>query len=290
MSIIESALEKSRAAGQQPNRGRVRRAGELEAERVADRRQQASAIDPTARLVALAVSVDEKQCRERRILLGRSSSDDTGAAAAYRMLRTRLLHRVKTQGWTTIAVTSAGQNDGKTLTAINLALSMAREKNREIVLLDLDMRNPGVCRVLGVHPPRELKGFLEDGENLREMFFSVGSDNLLIAGGLTPTEHASELLASSRFAELLRIVRDGAVNPIVIIDLPPVLLTDDALVVAPKVDAILVVASEGFTGRADLAKSLQLLSEFNIAGVVLNRAADTTPGYEYGYEYAGAKD
>jgi Mrp family chromosome partitioning ATPase len=290
MSIIESALEKSRAAGQQPNRPRARRAGELESERAADRRQQAAAIDPTARLVALAVSVDERQCRERRILLGKSKADDTGAAAAYRMLRTRLLHRVKTQGWTTIAVTSAGQNDGKTLTAINLALSMAREKNREIVLLDLDMRNPGVCRVLGVHPPRELRGYLEDGENLREMFFSIGSDNLLIAGGITPTDNASELLASARFGELLRVVRDGAVNPIVIIDLPPVLLTDDALVVAPKVDAVLVVASEGFTGRSDLSKALQLLSEFNIAGVVLNRAADTTPGYEYGYDYAGAKD
>lgn len=288
MSIIESALEKSRAAGQQPNRPRARRAGEVEA--VADRRQLAAAIDPTARLVALAVSVDEKQCRERRVLLGNSNADDSGAAAAYRMLRTRLLHRVRTKGWTTIAVTSAGQNDGKTLTAINLALSMAREKNREIVLLDLDMRNPGVCRVLGVHPPQELSGFLEHGEHAREMFFSIGSDNLMIAGGITPTELASELLASQRFTELLRVVREGAVNPIVIIDLPPVLLTDDALVVAPKVDAILIVASEGYTGRADLTKALQLLSEFTIAGVVLNRAADTTPGYEYGYDYAGAKD
>jgi protein-tyrosine kinase len=288
MSIIESALEKNRLAGQQQNRPRARREGE--AERTADRRTQAAAIDPNTRLMALAVSVDEKLCRERRVLLGKSNSDDTGAAAAYRMLRTRLLHRVRTQGWTTIAVTSAGQNDGKTLTAINLALSLAREKNREIVLLDLDMRNPGVCRVLGVHPPRELRSYLEEGEHLREMFFSIGSDNLLIAGGITPTEHASELLASQRFGELLRVVREGAVNPIVIIDLPPVLLTDDALVVAPKVDAILVVASEGFTGRADLAKSLQLLSDFNIAGVVLNRAADSTPGYEYGYEYAGAKD
>jgi protein-tyrosine kinase len=288
MSIIESALEKSRAEGQKENRPRARRAGE--AERAADRRQLAAAIDPTARLQALAVSVDENQCRERRVLLGKSKADDTGAAAAYRMLRTRLLHRVRTKGWTTIAVTSAGQNDGKTLTAINLALSMAREKNREIVLLDLDMRNPGVCRVLGVHPPRELRAYLEQGEHMRELFFSIGSDNLLIAGSTTPTEQASELLASPRFSELLRVVREGAVNPVVIIDLPPVLLTDDALVVAPKIDAVLLVASEGFTGRADLSKALQLLSEFDIAGVVLNRAADSTAGYEYGYDYAGPKD
>lgn len=286
MSIVERALEKSRAPGQQPPpvRPRARRASDLEAERTG-RREQAAAIDPSARIFGLAVTVDARQCRERRVLLPGSSDSDSGAVAAYRMLRTRLLQRARTQGWTTIAITSAGANDGKTLTAINLALSMAREKSREIVLLDMDMRNPSVCRVLGVHPPLELRTYLEQGEGARELFFSIGSDNLLIAGSSTPTEHASELLASQRFEELFQIVRQGTVDPVVLIDLPPVLLTDDALVVAPKIDAVLVVASEGVTGRSDLSKALHLLSDFTVAGVVLNRAADTTPGYEYGYEY-----
>ena len=128
---------------------------------------------------------------------------------------------------------------------------MARDKSREIVLLDLDMRNPSVCRVLGVQPPHDLRDYLERGEHLRELFFSVGSNNLLIAGSTRPTQHASELLASPRFEELLRTLRQGAVDPIVLIDLPPVLLTDDALVVAPKADAVLLVASEGVTARAE---------------------------------------
>jgi protein-tyrosine kinase len=288
MSIIEHALEKSRAAGQQ-QRLRSRRAGEVDAERAADRTEQAAAIDPSVRILGLAVTVDSEQCRERRLLLSASSDEDNSAIAAYRMLRTRLLHRARNKGWTTIAVTSAGPNDGKTLTAINLALSMAREKSREIVLLDLDMRNPSVCRALGVHPPLELRTYLEQGERVRELFFSVGSDNLLIAGSTWPTANASELLASHRLEELLKVVRQGTVQPIVLIDLPPVLLTDDALVVAPKVDAVLVVASEGFTGRSDLAKALHVLAEFPIAGVVLNRAAETTPGYDYGYEYGYAR-
>ncbi len=201
------------------------------------------------------------------------------------MLRTRLLQRARANDWRVIAVTSAGPNDGKTLTAINLALSMAREKSREIVLLDLDMRNPSVCRALGVHPPHELRDYLERGEHVRQLFFSVGSDNLLIAGSTRPTQHASELLASPRFEELLRNLRQGAVDPVVLIDLPPVLLTDDALVVAPKVDAILLVASEGVTGRAEFAKALEVLSEFPIAGVALNRAVETTPGYDYSYDF-----
>jgi protein-tyrosine kinase len=286
MSIIEQALEKNRAAAGQRNR--ARRAAD--ADGAASYLQQAAAIDPTARIRPLAVTVDGELCRERRLLLQSVDEAHNPAIAAYRILRTRLLHRAKAKDWKTIAVTSAGPNDGKTLTSLNLAFSMAREKSREIVLLDMDMRNPSVCRTLGVHPPNELSEYLDSGEHAERLFFSVGTDNLFIAGSSTPTEHASELLASPRFDELLRIVRQGTVDSIVLIDLPPVLLTDDALVVAPKVDALLVVASEGVTGRSDLAKALHILSEFQIAGLVLNRAIEAKPGYDYAYEYGYGSD
>jgi protein-tyrosine kinase len=279
MSIIEQALEKSRAAGQQ--RARSRRASD--ADSVALYAQQAAAIDPSARIRPLAVTVDAELCRERRLLLQNADEADNAAVAAYRILRTRLLQRAKSQGWKTIAVTSAGPNDGKTLTTLNLAFSMAREKSREVVLLDLDMRNPSVCRTLGIHPPCELAEYLDRGEEVQRLFFSVSSDNLLIAGSTVPRQNASELLASGRFDELMRVVREGTVDSVVLIDLPPVLLTDDALVVAAKVDALLVVASEGMTGRADLAKALHILSEFPIAGLVLNRSVESKPAYEYGY-------
>jgi len=78
-------------------------------------------------------------------------------------------------------------------------------------------------------------------------------------------------------------------EPIILIDLPPVLLTDDALVVAPKVDAVLVVASDGLTSQADLGKALDMLKEFPIAGVVLNRVSETMPAYDYGYDYHDGK-
>jgi protein-tyrosine kinase len=283
MSIVEHALEKSRAAEQlKPSR----RPGDVESERVRNRVQQAASIDPAARILPLAVNVDRMMCRQRRLLMRGTGEDGDGSAiAAYRMLRTRLLHRARSRHWTSIAVTSAGPSDGKTLTVLNLALSMAREKSREIVVLDMDMRNPTVCRAFGVNPPHELRTYLESGEYARQMFFSVESANLLIAGSVRPTEHASELLASTRFDELLHIVQQGTVNPIILIDLPPMLLTDDALVVAPKVDATLVVASEGFTGRSQLQKALSLLSDFPVAGVVLNRAAETAPAYDYAYAY-----
>ena len=280
MSIVERALEKNRAAlKDQP----LRRAGDTDAERARGRTRQADAIDPSVRIRPLAVTLDIPACRERRLLVTGAETDG-GAVAAYRMLRTRLLHRARASGWTTIGVTSAGPNDGKTLTALNLALSMSRDKGREIVLLDMDMRNPSVCRTLGVQPARELSEFLEQGANAQNLFFSIGSDNLLVAGGVNAISHASELLASPKFDDLLHLVKQGVVDPIVLLDLPPVLITDDALVVAPKIDAFMIVASEGTSGRAEVAKALNLLADFPIAGVVLNRAAEATQGYDYGYD------
>jgi Mrp family chromosome partitioning ATPase len=284
MSIIEQALEKGR--GERRQRPQTRRSVDTDRSIDADR---GASLEAGKRIIGKAVAVDRDQCRQKRVLLDGTDDRDAPAIAAYRMLRTRLLQRLRTNQWTTIAVTSAGPNDGKTLTAINLALSMAREKSRDVVLLDLDMRNPSVCRTLGVDPPRELRTCLELGDHLRDPFFTIGNENLFIAGSVTPTEHASELLASRHFDAMLSAVREGVVNPIVLMDLPPVLLTDDALVVAPKIDAVLVVASEGMTGRADLAKALHLLAEFPIAGMVLNRATESTPGYDYAYS-AGPAD
>jgi protein-tyrosine kinase len=241
-------------------------------------------IDPALRINVGSATIDQDACRQRRILIAGQTDEERIYAAAYRMLRTRLLHRARTHQWTSIAVTSAGPNDGKTLTVINLALSMAREKTREIVLLDMDMRNPSVCRALGVKPKVELRDHLEHGGSVEGLFFSVARENLLIAGSVTPTDHASELLSGTKFDDLLQTIKQGTVDPIIIIDLPPVLVTDDALVVAPKIDAVLIVASEGVTNRSDLAHALDLLSEFPKAGVVLNRAAETSPNYNYAYD------
>jgi Mrp family chromosome partitioning ATPase len=287
MSIVERGLEKTRA---ELRNGPSRRPGDDGAQRSAGRTRQAAAIDPSVRIRPLPVELDAALCREHRLLLQGAAEEDAAAVAAYRMLRTRLLHRARAHQWTTIAVTSAGPNDGKTLTALNLAISMAREKSREIVVLDMDMRNPSVCRTLGIHPPHELRHYLGIGEHAKEMFVSVCSENLIVCGSTTPTDQASELLASSRFDDLIRIVKQGTVEPIVIIDLPPVLLTDDALVVAPKVDAILVVASEGLTSNSGFTKALDLLSEFRIAGVVLNRTIETIPNYNYGYDLDDPKE
>jgi len=169
---------------------------------------------------------------------------------------------------------------------VNLALSLARENNNVVVLLDLDMRNPSVCRTLGITPQQELRDFFEQRiETPEDLFMSIGLDNLLIAGNLTATQNSAELLASSRLEELLQFIRSSTTSPLVLMDLPPVLSPDDALVVAPRIDALVLVASEGITPRADLERASELLADFPVAGVVLNRSTDASQKYGYGYGY-----
>lgn len=203
--------------------------------------------------------------------------------AAYRMVRTRLLHRSRNNGLKSIAITSAGPGEGKSVTALNLALSLARDATVNVFLLDLDMRSPSVCRYLGTQPPVELLAYFAGGHAPSEVFFSIGPKNLVLAGSLSSTDAASELLGSGRLEILLNYINSLCSNAIILLDLPPVLVTDEALLVAPRVDATLLVVAEGRTRRDSLAKAVGLLAEFNCIGVVLNRASEILEDSAYYY-------
>jgi Mrp family chromosome partitioning ATPase len=152
------------------------------------------------------------------------------------------------------------------------------------------MRNPTVCRTLGITPHQELRDFFEGRVDTPEdLFVSIGVDNLIIAGNLTATQNSAELLASTRLEELLGFIHESTTSPFILIDLPPVLSPEDTLVVAPRIDALVLVASEGATPRADLQTASEMLAEFPVVGLVLNRSTDSSKTYRYGYGY-GASD
>jgi capsular exopolysaccharide synthesis family protein len=291
--VIERALEKMRQAANAPSSVASHAnipTGSAQAER---RREQRTDSRVTNKPVFKILPIDRALAEENRVLLPQSAmAEITNAAAAYRMLRTRLLQRLRSNHWVSLAITSPGAAEGKSLTALNLAMSMARDKSCDVFLLDLDMRNPSICRYLGVRPERELLQFFVGGGNPSETLFSIGVENLTLAGSLTPTDQASELIASSRLGELLGYIRSIAQNPVILIDLPPVLVTDEALLVAPRVDATALVVSEGRTRRDGLQRAKQLLADFSFAGIILNRSSESFGAdsyYGYGYHYGEAK-
>lgn len=227
---------------------------------------------------------DAATCAQYNILLTDEQMKAAGhAAAAYRLMRSRVLHRFKDINSPRIGITSAAPGEGKTVTALNLAMSIARDKQRPVYLFDLDMRNPSVFRWVGCRPPHQLSQYLSGSLAPEQVLYQTSVENLVLAGAFDAAQGASELLASSRLDELLNYVQRRSPDALVLIDLPPVLSTDEALVVAPRTDAMFLVVSEGMTRRDALTRAIDMLSDFKVAGIVLNRSTENTGADYYGY-------
>lgn len=229
------------------------------------------------------VPFDLEACGMNRIVVpGIDPKLLQNAASPYRMLRTRVLQRCRSNNWSIIGLTSPGPGEGKSVTALNLALHIAKEANNDVFLIDLDMRNPSVCRYLGVTPPVDLSGFFRGNAGASDVLFSPGIEHLAVAGSGQSISNASELLATGKFDQLIEYIRGISQAPLILLDLPPVVSTDDALVVAPRVDAMVLVVSEGVTRRDVLDSALELLSGYALAGVVLNRSLESLGSDYYG--------
>jgi capsular exopolysaccharide synthesis family protein len=288
--VIERALEKLRQASNTAKpQSPTRRGGERPRERAPRPDTAGARPRPTFPQIAPDVVMAE----DNRVLLpGSRMTLDAHAGAAYRMLRTRLLQKMRTNHWISLAVTSPGAGEGKSLTALNLALSVARERSCDVFVLDLDMRNPSICTYLGVSPPFELQRYFAGDGRPEDVLFSIGIEGLAVAGSSTATENASELLATHRLEDLIDYIKSISSAPIIFIDLPPVLVTDEALLVGPRVDATALVVAEGRTRRDSLLRAKQLLADFSFAGVILNRSRETFGSdgyYGYGYHYGDSK-
>jgi len=218
---------------------------------------------------------------ETRVLLG--ENQDQRVRAAYKMLRTRTLHRIRQNNWHVIGVTSPLQGDGKSLTSINLALSLACETTVSVVLVELDLRRSSICNHLNVDPLKGLPDYLDGAATLDEVLFRPeGTERLAILPNTESFENSSEILSSPKLADLIDELRGhGDEGRIVICDLPPYLATDDALAFVPLADAFMVVVSEGKTSRDALTKGVDILHDLPLLGIVLNRSEAATTGYYY---------
>ena len=194
---------------------------------------------------------------------------DRAAQRAYKLLRTRLLHRLAAKQWRSVAVTSTKAGEGKTLTSINLAMALSQEPNTRVCLVDLDLQRPQVAAQLGLQCERGLGDYLLGEAEASQVIYNCGSTNLLVIPNTRIFEHSSDMLASARMLELLRVIAAEMPQHLVIFDMPP-LTSDDVLTFAPRVDGVLFVIAEGRTERASLARARELIAEMNILGVVLN--------------------
>jgi Mrp family chromosome partitioning ATPase len=203
-----------------------------------------------------------------------------GAATAFRMLRTQVLQRMDVNGWRSLAIFSPGASDGKTTTAINLAVSMASDRLHTVLLVDFDFKRPTLAQRLGLAPEQGSDDALSDRAALEDcLYHPQGFDRLVVLPARAALANSSEILAGPRSRGLVAEMRARYPERVIIYDLPPVLAADDALAFAPLVECGLVVTAEGRTRRNDLVRTVELLGKTPLVGTVLNRALQAPAGY-----------
>jgi succinoglycan biosynthesis transport protein ExoP len=208
---------------------------------------------------------------------------------AFRSLRTSLVFTSGTEGKRIIAVTSSQPLEGKTTTACNLAVALALGGSR-VMLIDADMRRPGLHRTMGLQNEVGLSHVLTGQARVREAVQRTSEPNLYVmTAGRTPP-NPSELLSSSRMQNLIANLHAGPFDW-VIIDTPPVLAVTDAVIIAPHVSGLVFVVGAEMTRRAHVERAIAIIQSGkpNIIGAVLNRVDLNRNKYYYsryyGYHY-----
>jgi Mrp family chromosome partitioning ATPase len=224
------------------------------------------------------VELDQDVLSANRVV----TDEVSGASAAYKMLRTRVLQRMRRNGWKTIAVTGTCPEEGKSLTAINLSINLARDVGTSVVLVDMDLRKPSINRHLGISWRYGAGDFLRGSVSLQKVAVNPGIDRLAVVLGERPFQNSSEMISSPRTAELVEQVKHGD-GRIAVFDMPPILASDDMLAFSPLVDCVLLVLAQGKTQQADLTAARDMLQNMNVVGVVLNQCSEeVAPYYYYG--------
>jgi len=260
MERIKKALEKARQERE------IRQSGEATPSPTTPHAES----EPAGASQTQSLSVDDKILRENRIVTGLEPGPFTDA---YNLLRTQVLQRFKENNWNVLAVTSPGEGEGKTLTAINLAISIAREVDYTVLLVDANLRHPWMLEHLGLAHRKGLSDYLTDDTPITDLLIKASRvDHLVVLPGGRPLVNSSEMLSSPKMEQLVSDMKSRYHSRIIIFDLPPVLSSADALAFSPYVDAALLVIEEGVTQKHEIESAVELLSSTNIIGTVLNKA------------------
>ncbi|MFV8819494.1 CpsD/CapB family tyrosine-protein kinase [Haliea sp. E17] len=231
----------------------------------ASRRRESVRVDYTR---TRTIKLDKSRLARNRVIAAES---EDARVESYRQLRSHVLSKMKRGGWRTLAITSPHEGAGKTLTAINLAVSISQEVNQTVMLVDVDLRNPSIHRTLGVEIDKGIVDHLTNGEPLENILFNPGYPRLVILPGLPQELNASELLSSPAMNNFMSEIIGRYPDRIIIFDLPPLLRNDDAMVFAPSVDSCLLVVEDGENRPDEIKRCLKLLKDEPLMGVILNK-------------------
>jgi len=267
---------------------------------------QDAAAEPPPIVPPIAPAVAPAERRQRRYVtldLGKlqvagfvtPTGSRTRIAEEFRVIKRPILLRAFATGEERIEsgnlmmVTSAKPGEGKTFTAINLAMSMASERDIHVLLVDADVQRPSIFQVLGLPPQKGLLDVLSDNSlTPADVLTRTNIRNLTLMAAGTPSLATTELLASHKMIELMQDIATRYQDRIIILDAPPVLASSEPSVLALHVGQIILVVEAGKTGQRAVEQTLTYIGGCPNISIVFNKAEtgsgrDEFGGYGYGY-------
>lgn len=205
----------------------------------------------------------------------------------FRLLATQVKIWLEDRQGHSIAITSCGAGEGKTFMAVNLAICLAKNSDRETVLVDADLRRPNVSNCLGIKAELGLEHVLTGKAILDEVLIATEINGLFVLPTISALPPSSNLLATARLNRLASEVDAMNDRRLVIYDMPPILLGDSCAPFLKSADGCLLVVEDGRTTKNHLTRAVSLIKNEKFIGVALNKASERSAlqqGY-YSYDY-----
>src|SRR4030042_1320394 len=220
------------------------------------------------------------------------SEPSSAAAEQYKKLRARILQVTAKNILNTIMVTSSDISEGKTITAINLAVAIANEIDYTVLLVDADLRNPSVQKYLGIKSKYGLSDYLTGKTGLSDVLIKTGIGKLVVLPAGNPPENPTELLSSDKMKRLVNEIKLRYKDRYIIFDSSPVLVTADALSLGIYMDGVVFVVKAARTSQKAAEQATSLMKGCNILGVVFNEVPQYLANnlYPYYYPYSYRRD
>jgi exopolysaccharide/PEP-CTERM locus tyrosine autokinase len=224
-------------------------------------------------------------------------------ADEFRVLKRPLINNVKTKGAgapahaNLVMVTSAVAGEGKSFTAINLAMSIAAELDHTVMLVDADLARPSLPRMLGIAEGPGLLDLLEGTAEIPDVLLRTNIEKLTVLRSGTPHSKATELLASEAMRRLLDELLQRYSDRIIVFDSPPLLLTTEARALAMYMGQVVFVIRSGKTLQTAVEQALATIEACPLKMMMLNQVrtekrglyGEYGLGYGYGYGYGGER-
>lgn len=276
MSRIDEALEQARLSRQQGNKGL---------------QPTPAGPEPVAKAPAMKETpcYDPEQCpppvTEERLVSVTAPNSMT--AEEYRKLKESLLKSTRKSGVfkNLLMTTSPNPSEGKTLTSLNLAISLAQEYDHTVLLIDADLRKPSCAKYLGLPNEPGLSECLREGTDISDVLIKTGIGRLQLLPAGTRMDNPAELFSSQRMRDLMMEIKNRYKDRYVLVDTPPVLPFSETRSMADIVDHVILVVREGHSSMENIRESLEALGSGDLLGMIFNAATAVPLGKKYGYGY-----